>query len=339
MMWHTPHLLHRAECRIFQTSHIGSHRPKHFNSFRRNMTHADRPVSEACATSASASVSVRTASQESAAAVPRTVPAPPTATNPSANPSSPCNPRCCFCLSADLSDMEVPTGTTRDAEETQHVDKQLFRMPCGTCKSWVHRHCLEKLLQQSYGPTPAAQREITIMTRPDSTLTVCTQCSVCQSVFEYRTQKATPEFKRVTGMERLARKSRQITTVVMPTSMALVYTLGYLLSHLRVVTRDQLVDFAEKLAEFAVKFGRTLGALEESCIRKWMSWVFVPALLVGTVLWTLAGGMFFLNTSHMFLAVLGVIPLQVTVNAATLTALCNSSQIDIDTMLLASGAL
>ena len=185
------------------------------------------------------------------------------------------------------------------ADEDKSIGKQCIPMPCGVCKSHVHRACLEKLISQSCGPSPS-KREVAILARPDHSLTVCAQCTVCQHVFEYRADTGTHTFKRIAAVERLTRQAERTPTMVMPASVAFVYSIGCALSYLDVVTREQMVGFFKRL-------GNALANVSERQIANVIMYCCVPSCLVGVLLWAIGGLLFLMYVCYMLLNVMGYI--------------------------------
>jgi len=155
------------------------------------------------------------------------------------------------------------------------------------------------------------------MTRPDDTLTVCAQCTICKGVYEYRTKTATRAFASAAATEiQDAERTGDISTSVMSITVALVHSVGYAMSFLNATTRQQLLEFLGRV-------GNVLADMNETRINNILCYVCLPSCMAGSIIWVIAAFLFFLNTCFMLLNTTGYIPTQLIATPETLGIIQN----------------
>lgn len=168
---------------------------------------------------------------------------------------------CCFCLFSRLPDevletVNVDRSTTGDSTSTDvpgpsktqnsvtnPSPSDMLPSPCGICKSYVHRHCLEECIKQTFSNS---SQSISVLKRPDDTYAVCTLCTVCQNMYEYRSNQATKQCATIVEGE--FKKSAHYQENSGYQIFVLMMQMAYMvLSRLQPSTQEKLILFVGRI--------------------------------------------------------------------------------------------
>ena len=160
---------------------------------------------------------------------------------------------CCFCLCTTAPDEAIQSigddggfTTTNKYDTKTPLPSDLIPFPCGVCKSYVHRHCLERCIIHTF---ENAESSIAVMKRPDKSHTVCSLCKVCQCVYEYRSDQATEQCANVISEEFKKNEHPRVCEHWTYHILVFIMQKSYdAILHLEPSTQQKLIQFVRRTA-------------------------------------------------------------------------------------------
>lgn len=168
---------------------------------------------------------------------------------------------------------------------TTDSSRPLLPQPCGRCNLWVHQDCLELHFQKQltaltsvFSDMNVSPPSVCVFPRPGGKTTLCSQCTVCKNVFEYRCTQASEGFAKTMREACEARTHLPGSVMV---ELATLQLVCYGLSQLTEEGQQSVAAFAERAV-------RSLQHWDTNALQ-WKVHIALEILSMGLCVWLVCG--------------------------------------------------